>query len=36
VCFCSLYRECWIADSDARTPQPVPACTADSTREFRQ
>jgi hypothetical protein len=36
VCFCSLYRDCWIADSEARSPAPVPACEADSTRAFRQ
>jgi hypothetical protein len=36
VCFCSLYRDCWIADSKARSPAPVPACEADSTRAFRQ
>ena len=38
VCFCSLYRDCWIADSEARTPTPVRACEAamDSTRAFEQ
>jgi hypothetical protein len=36
VCFCSLYRECWIASSEAREPAPVRACEIDSTRAFRQ
>ena len=34
VCYCSVYNECWNADTRARQPQPVRACAEDSTSEF--
>lgn len=26
ICYCSLYRECWVGDSEADEPVPVAAC----------
>jgi len=36
VCYCSLYDDCWIADSEADEPAPVRRCPADAASEFRQ
>jgi len=36
VCYCSVYDECWLADSEEREPMPQRACTADSVAEFGQ
>jgi hypothetical protein len=36
ACYCSVYDQCWRADSRADEPAPVSACTADSTAAFRQ
>jgi hypothetical protein len=35
VCFCSVYDECWTADSRRDEPEPVRACASDSTAAFR-
>ena len=37
VCYCSVYRDCWVADSESDTPDPaeVAACPNDPGREFR-
>jgi hypothetical protein len=36
LCYCSVYDDCWVADSDAPEPTPVPACTlVDSAQAFR-
>lgn len=34
VCYCSLYRECWWADSRTQGQEPVRACAADTARAF--
>jgi hypothetical protein len=36
VCYCSVYDECWRADSRAKEPEPVRACDEDPTAEFAQ
>lgn len=36
VCYCSVYDECWLADSEEPEPKELKACTADSVTEFRQ
>jgi hypothetical protein len=36
VCYCSVYDECWQADSRAEEPTAVRACTGDSTATFQQ
>ena len=36
VCYCSVYDECWIADSDQPEPQPTFACRTDPATEFAQ
>jgi hypothetical protein len=36
VCFCSIYEECWLADSEEPEPTPQRACMSDSVAEFRQ
>jgi hypothetical protein len=36
ACYCSVYDECWRADSGDEEPAPVKACVADSANEFRQ
>lgn len=35
VCYCSLYRDCWAAASDATDPRPVRACDVNEKTEFR-
>lgn len=34
VCYCSIYDECWQADTRAREPARVSACADDSAAEF--
>jgi hypothetical protein len=34
VCYCSIYDECWQADTRAKEPVSVSACADDSTNEF--
>jgi hypothetical protein len=34
VCYCSVYNECWQADTRAKEPLAVKACAVDSTAEF--
>lgn len=36
ACYCSVYDECWQADSRDEEPRPVRVCTADSAAAFRQ
>jgi len=36
ACYCSVYDECWQADSRADEPAAVPTCTADSATAFGQ
>ena len=36
MCYCSVYDECWIADSRKPEPREVKVCAADSTAEFGQ
>jgi hypothetical protein len=36
VCYCSVYDECWTADSRLDEPRRVAACPADSAAAFRQ
>lgn len=36
VCYCSVYDECWRADSEEDEPRAVRACTVDSATAFRQ
>ena len=36
VCYCSLYGECWLSDSEAGSPQPVDACRVDPKTQFQQ
>jgi hypothetical protein len=36
VCYCSVYDECWRADSRVEEPTMVRACTGDSTVTFQQ
>jgi len=36
VCYCSVYDECWSADSEEDDPAPVRSCPAESKREFAQ
>jgi hypothetical protein len=36
VCFCSIYDECWNADTRRDEPAPVPACPVDTTTTFRE
>ena len=36
ACYCSVYDECWLADSRRDEPLEVPACTADSATAFRE
>jgi hypothetical protein len=34
VCYCSLYRACWVAPSPKRTPSETGRCTPDPDGEF--
>ena len=34
ICYCSIYDECWRADTREDEPVPVPACREDSTTAF--
>jgi hypothetical protein len=34
VCYCSLYGDCWVSDSDADEPAPVNACADEPKRAF--
>ena len=34
VCYCSLYQDCWLSDSQEREPAPVRACPDARGREF--
>jgi hypothetical protein len=36
VCYCSVYDECWNADSEEPEPVPVKSCSADTAAEFKQ
>src|SRR4051812_39016835 len=36
TCYCSVYDECWSADSELRDPVPIDACTTDPAAEFNQ
>ena len=36
VCYCSVYDECWQADSRENEPRPVRECAADSAAAFQQ
>jgi hypothetical protein len=36
ACYCSVYDECWQADSRSEEPRAVRACTNDSTMAFGQ
>ena len=36
ACFCSIYDECWSADSEEDEPTPVRSCPSDPKREFAQ
>ena len=36
MCYCSVYDECWVADSREPEPREVKACAADSTSAFGQ
>ena len=36
VCYCSVYDECWNADSELPEPAHVNSCSADTTAEFKQ
>lgn len=36
LCYCSVYDECWLADSDEKEPAPVRACPVEAGREFRE
>ncbi len=36
ICYCSIYDECWEADSRLEEPAPVRACMADARTAFRQ
>lgn len=36
VCYCSLYDDCWISDSESDEPTPIAACPHDPKREFAQ
>lgn len=36
TCYCSVYDECWIADSDRHEPAPTDRCAVDEAAEFRQ
>jgi hypothetical protein len=36
ICYCSIYDECWNADSRLPEPAPVPACPLEPTPSFRQ
>lgn len=36
ACYCSVYDECWQADSREEEPRPVKACVADTASMFRQ
>lgn len=36
ACYCSVYDECWRADTREAEPAPVPACEAPGAGEFRQ
>lgn len=36
LCYCSLYEECWLSDTRAPEPAPVPACRPDPDKEFAQ
>ncbi|MDQ6925314.1 MAG: hypothetical protein M3154_03660, partial [Candidatus Eremiobacteraeota bacterium] len=35
LCYCSLYDDCWVADSHAEAPVAVRACVVDTSRAFR-
>jgi hypothetical protein len=34
VCYCSVYDECWLADTRAKEPEPVRACAEAPASEF--
>jgi hypothetical protein len=36
VCYCSLYDDCWLSDSGAEQPAPVPTCRLEEGQEFMQ
>ena len=36
VCYCSVYDECWEADTRRDEPRPVKACATDPAAELRQ
>jgi len=36
ICYCSIYDECWEADSRKEEPAPVRACAIDAGTAFRQ
>ena len=36
VCYCSVYDECWTADSAEPEPTPARSCTGDPAAEFKQ
>jgi hypothetical protein len=36
TCYCSVYDECWVADSDVEEPTRSDACTTDPATEFKQ
>ena len=36
ICYCSIYDECWEANSERDEPAAVPACSADSTTSFNE
>ncbi len=36
ACYCSVYDECWIADSEVSDPTPVKACAEGGAGEFAQ
>ncbi|MBV9773822.1 MAG: hypothetical protein JO040_07725 [Gemmatimonadetes bacterium] len=36
LCYCSVYDDCWLSDSDRDEPTPVRECPTDTTRAFQQ
>jgi len=36
ICYCSLYDECWLAESGAGEPRPARACPTNAPDEFAQ
>lgn len=35
VCYCSVYGDCWLSDSEERVPAPLRACPDDGAAEFQ-